>query len=223
MASAKTSNPQTWNRYSYALNNPLRYIDPNGMEVDEDCVNDPECQIEVSINVIWDKNAYGGKGLKKDQKKKIEAEQLAKAKEDYGVSNIVLNIKYTEGEYDSETKQYSSIDPKSINVFVTDVLYKNLAGLSGRIKDSDIAIVQLSANKSSNNTPGHELGHQFLGHVGKDRIMAPLDNLFYDGSINLRLFFQSNFGFSQKAMREGLAPRIYAVPLNPESNKPKQE
>ncbi|HXM48293.1 MAG TPA: RHS repeat-associated core domain-containing protein [Pyrinomonadaceae bacterium] len=28
MASAKTGNPQTWNRYTYVLNNPLRYIDP---------------------------------------------------------------------------------------------------------------------------------------------------------------------------------------------------
>jgi hypothetical protein len=25
------ANPQRWNRYTYALNNPLRYIDPNGM------------------------------------------------------------------------------------------------------------------------------------------------------------------------------------------------
>jgi RHS repeat-associated protein len=33
MASAKASNPKTWNRYSYTLNNPLKYIDPDGMDV----------------------------------------------------------------------------------------------------------------------------------------------------------------------------------------------
>jgi len=31
MASSSRTNPQTWNRYAYVLNNPLNYMDPTGM------------------------------------------------------------------------------------------------------------------------------------------------------------------------------------------------
>ena len=30
MASGKTGIPQSWNRYSYVLNNPLKFVDPSG-------------------------------------------------------------------------------------------------------------------------------------------------------------------------------------------------
>ena len=32
LASGKPAQPQSWNRYTYTINNPLKYIDPTGME-----------------------------------------------------------------------------------------------------------------------------------------------------------------------------------------------
>jgi RHS repeat-associated protein len=35
LASAKADNPQTWNRYVYVMNNPIRLIDPSGLDSEE--------------------------------------------------------------------------------------------------------------------------------------------------------------------------------------------
>jgi RHS repeat-associated protein len=32
MPSAQVASPQTWNRYTYVLNNPLNYVDPTGLD-----------------------------------------------------------------------------------------------------------------------------------------------------------------------------------------------
>jgi len=64
MASAHVSNPQTWNRYSYALNNPLRITDPEGLypslayNCDKDhkqCLNDSQRAL-LEKSTITDKN-----------------------------------------------------------------------------------------------------------------------------------------------------------------------
>ena len=43
--SGRPGSPQTWNRYTYALNNPLRITDPTGL-YNTDCgKNDQQCQL----------------------------------------------------------------------------------------------------------------------------------------------------------------------------------
>lgn len=56
MASGRPRNPQTWNRYSYGMNNPVRLTDPSGMftwdtsnrcrENDQKCINKTNSRLE---------------------------------------------------------------------------------------------------------------------------------------------------------------------------------
>jgi hypothetical protein len=50
-------NPQTWNRYSYVYNNPLRYIDPYGQEATL-TVDEENKKLLITANIdIWGKEA----------------------------------------------------------------------------------------------------------------------------------------------------------------------
>ena len=42
--------PQSWNRYAYTLNNPIRYSDPTGHWVDEGCGSGASCELPPPID-----------------------------------------------------------------------------------------------------------------------------------------------------------------------------
>ena len=55
------SNPQRWNAYSYALNNPLAYTDPDGLDPDWIWVHDINLDLYFSVSAEEYKKNYEGK------------------------------------------------------------------------------------------------------------------------------------------------------------------
>ena len=84
IASAKLEDPQTWNRYVYARNNPLRYTDPLGLypspayncsDQNSSCLNDEQrrilenSQVKVGIKPFLEKRSGMLSALKRMERR----------------------------------------------------------------------------------------------------------------------------------------------------------
>ena len=227
-ASAKASNPQTWNRYAYTLNNPLRYVDPDGLDVPESCVNDKQCGIQIKVNIIYDTQANKGKGISAEQKATIEQEQK-KVDAILKKANVQVQLTETNGTP-------AAIRRDALNIFVSDQPLKNgVAGISGTASGG-AATTQIDIGKISTDSwipsvgPGiffswsptlvHEYGHQLLnvgtdtGYFGDLMSHSHADRLMQGLGYSVP-------GYSGAA-RSALGDKRYAVPADPDAHKPRQ-
>jgi RHS repeat-associated protein len=208
-SSGRMTNPQTFNRYAYALNNPLRHIDPWGLEVSADCANKADCKIEVKVNVVFDKALK----LSPEQKATLEREQLRRAQETYKTSNIHLTFEYSPVEQDvalrGGTLHVDNLDPKALNVVFTNRTVKSKVTV---VNGTAIAYVnpwtRMDVLPWSDTT--HEMAHHFLGHAAGGR--NALNYYPYEIEAYAKVAAQAA-GKSISSFRTGLQPHVYASPL----------
>jgi len=185
--SGRPEDPQSWNRYAYGRNNPLRFVDPTGLDAIsvEDCEKNPECTV-VSVNVIYDKNANirdKNGNVEEWVQKKVGA-QLDQAADEYGNAQVAFDVSYTAGTVEkrkNDTYEVTGAVDNALNVAITDAngMGNFRPGVSF-IGDSGRSFSLINAYQSKQSTIAHEYAHHFTGNVRLPVLVGFLYNAFAD-------------------------------------------
>jgi RHS repeat-associated protein len=129
-------NPQSWNLYSYVLNNPLKLVDPSGkFTCDAKTVSDQQCDnVQAALDKAQDAADALGNKYGWDSKQYLDAQRAIDAYGDEGVDNGVTIAQGNVGSGEAQTEVAGSTvaktqdNPNGQNIRVTFDRASNVLG-----------------------------------------------------------------------------------------------
>jgi RHS repeat-associated protein len=157
--SASPGLPQTWNRYTYTLNNPLKYVDPNGKCSAPAGIKSG--QVGICIGLFISAKRIGGVGLgdnrgpvANDPKATFKAQvqlvvdpskgSIESAKTEAGKSSVFVEGLGRKGTASSEISTPTVDEKGSTSFAVTTTATNGLSFLPGAPKESIDITIQLT-------------------------------------------------------------------------------
>lgn len=157
--------PQHWNRYVYALNNPLKYVDPDGW--------DP---ITVNLNIVWDENSK----YTKEEKEEIIKAYVDHAKATFGKIEVKFNVSQTTGTAKIKEGEITSGKKEgAFNAFFTKSYLVNSSPEATPRSGNGTTFVRTGGDASHPRDLTHGLIHGFgvlTGWNGYNQVTAELAN-----------------------------------------------
>jgi RHS repeat-associated protein len=215
--------PQSWNEYAYARNNPLRYTEPNGENatVTTNCTTDAQNNTTCNVNISASVAIYSAEGANLSQ------EQLNAAAST--IQNTIQNA--WSGSFTEDGVTYNVSTSVSVSVYgsesaATNSGAQNVIGLSNGPADAAHSINSEVFAKSLGtalfggpdkgiwnfNTLGQDAGHEFthlLGTFDKPGAVLSNTNILNDPSIP-RAATSSDFGWGIREATSGVNSWVHA-------------
>ncbi len=204
LASGKSADPQTFNRYAYTMNRPLILTDPTGLDPfcqadGRGCGNLPQnyrdepSTITVDLNIVYNSDQFT-----REQVEAAMKPQLKDLANTFGRIAIEFNVTYTSGSVNaSRTEITSGAVQGALNVFYFDDSTRIRSYSRTETGNRHIFISQKRGHAAIRaGTLSHEVGHafgligglttsavNFLGPRGNNIVTNTIDNLVSDAQI----------------------------------------
>ncbi len=167
--------PQTWNKYSYVLNDPLSYVDPNGLNCTTPDGRSVPCPNETDVTVVAviGQFALGGGGQRGNSHPPMLSEAFAEGRSGGGIDELARLVFIETITRIAQLKLYLEDPDRGCTKFFGNLNGKNIIDDLKKTADSlslyNVDILSIGALTLSHFFPGVQPNPTLVNYLGKAR------------------------------------------------------